>query len=167
MILTAATETAEAHTKKALVRKQVKYYANRFPVGDIEFDDHNPVRAVSGVVYKDADGASQTLSTADYNMDFTGETFRIYPARSTSWPDTYDYAEARDNVTVTFVAGYGSTEGDQTTGAVPERVNAAIKIIAADLYENRESVVVGTVVNAVHIPATAEKLLMQEAVLRF
>ena len=50
---------------------------------------------------------------------------------------------------------------------MPERIKAAIKIIAADLYENRESVVVGHTVSSVDIPATAEKLLMQEATLRF
>ena len=168
MILTAATQAAEAHTKLALVRKQAKWYANDFPAGDIVFDDFNPVRDVSSISYKDSTGTATTLSTADYNLDFHGDTLRIYPAYSTSWPSVYPYSDARDNVTITFTAGYGSTEGNQdSSGSVPERVNAAIKIIAADLYENRESVVVGTVVNSVNIPATAEKLLMQEATLRF
>ena len=168
LILTAATQAAEAHTKRALVRKQAKWYANDFPAGDIVFDDYNPVRAVSSISYKNTTGTATTLSTADYNLDFHGETLRIYPAYSTSWPSVYDYSDARDNVTITFTAGYGSTEGNQdSSGTVPERINAAIKIIAADLYENRESVVVGTVVNRVNIPASAEKLLDQEAVLRF
>jgi len=168
LILTAAIETAEAHTKRALVRKQAKWYANSFPAGDIVFDDYNPVRDVSSISYKNSTGVATTLSTADYNLDYVGDTLRIYPAYSTSWPDTYDYTDARDNVTITFTAGYNSTNATQgSTGDVPERIKAAIKIIAADLYENRESVVVGTVVNSVHIPATAEKLLMQEATLRF
>lgn len=63
-----------------------------------------PVTAVSSVTYIDADGDSQTFSSASYDTDLTGEPGRIKPkSNGSGWPTTKTIPNA---VTVTFTAGY-------------------------------------------------------------
>jgi len=140
-LLSAARETAEAHTKLALVRKQVKYYLNNFPAGDIVFYDHNPVRSVSSISYKEpTSGVATTLSTADYNIDYKAECLRVYPAVSTGWPSVYSYSDAKDNVTVTVLSGFKSTHATRdSTADVSENVKAGIKLYAEHLYSGADT----------------------------
>ncbi len=87
-----------------------------------------------GISYVDGNGATQTLSSALYQVDARSEPGRIVPAYGQSWPSTREQLNA---VTITYRAGY--TDAD----AVPKRIKQAIGLLAAHWYENREAV--GTV----------------------
>lgn len=91
--------------------------------------DLDPVQSVS-VTYVDSLGAVQTLAPASYHLvrDAAGPV--IVPSDGASWPTT---AIRPDAVRVSAVCGYGDP------AAVPGAIKAAIKLIAGDLYANREA----------------------------
>ncbi len=90
------------------------------------------VKEVVSVQYVDADGALQTLSESAYYADTIRDPGRLVPV--SSWPATANRPNA---VRVTYKVGY-----DDAT-KIPAPLIAAIKLIVGDLFENRESQVVG------------------------
>lgn len=93
----------------------------------------HPLLELNSLTYMDADGATQTLSTASYVTVSSRRPPFIVPATGTTWPVTYDHPEA---VTVSFNAGFAT---------IPADIVAAVKLRLATLYEHREEIVVGTI----------------------
>lgn len=85
-----------------------------------------PVVSVSSVTYLDADGATQTVPSADYRLAISGGTGIVEIKPNASWPSVGDFAHP---ITITFVAGAG----------VPAALKAALMLIVGDLYANREA----------------------------
>jgi uncharacterized phiE125 gp8 family phage protein len=94
-----------------------------------------PVQSVTSITYLDENGDQQTLSAADYVLRTDSDAAYIYPTVGKTFPTTLNAAGA---VTVTYVAGYGNEGTD-----VPAPLLEAVKRLAASMYENRESVLVG------------------------
>lgn len=110
-----------------------------------------PVSAVTSVTYRDADDVEQTLSTDVYGGPLADAASPfIYRKSGQSWPSVHDRPDA---VAVTFVAGYGAA------AAVPAPLRQAILLMVADLYENRETVVTGTIASAIPMSATVQRLI--------
>lgn len=63
-----------------------------------------PASSITSIGYVDADGASQTLSTDDYELDL-GRNSVTCLNDDDGWADTLSTASNRDTVTVTFVCG--------------------------------------------------------------
>ncbi|TIO39548.1 MAG: hypothetical protein E5X96_00025 [Mesorhizobium sp.] len=99
----------------------------RLPVG--------PVASVSGVTYYDGSNMQQTLATSVYDKftDALGTYVGLKPDQS--WPSSYTRPDA---VSVTFIAGTDAS-------AVPAPLKVAIMLLAANWYENRESVSLGSI----------------------
>lgn len=94
-----------------------------------------PLSSVTSVAYVDSAGDSQTLVVdTDYTVDQYSTPPRIVPAYGCSWPSTYGHI---NDVTVTYVAGYGAT-----AGSVPGTILHAMKLLIGDAYEHREESVV-------------------------
>jgi hypothetical protein len=89
-----------------------------------------PVSTITSITYTDTDGATQTLSASGYTLDTKSLVARLGPSYGNSWPSTYAVMNA---VTVRFVCGYGAA------AAVPPAIRQAILILAADMYQNRET----------------------------
>ena len=100
---------------------------------------HAPASEIVSIQYYDADNVQQTLDPADYEFDPTSEPARLRPAVGSSWPATYERYAA---VEIQWKAGFGDDPTD-----VPDDVRSAIKLALGDLYENRESIVLGLNVN--------------------
>lgn len=133
----AAREQAEDQTRRQFVTATYELNLDRFPGGDGTIElPRNPVQSVSSIVYTASDGGTETFSTNKYVVDADHEPARIYPDWSNTWPATRDQRKA---VTITYVAGYGAPSD------VPESLRSAIKLMAGDLYENREAQVSGTI----------------------
>lgn len=90
-----------------------------------------PVKAVTSIAYVDADGATQTLDSGDYQVDVAGDVARICPVYGGSWPSTRLQNAA---VTVTY------TLGESSSANVPANLRTAVLLLAAHLYQNREAV---------------------------
>jgi uncharacterized phiE125 gp8 family phage protein len=89
------------------------------------------------VKYRDVNGTEQTLATSQYWVT-NNEPATIVRAYDVTWPELqYGRPQA---IKVSVTVGYGD-DGDD----VPEEIRHAIKLVITDLYENRGTVVLGTV----------------------
>ncbi len=110
-----------------------------------------PLASVTSIVYLDTDGASQTLSASLYQVDTKTMPGRIAPAFAQAWPSV---REQMAPVVVTYVAGYGAA-----STAVPESFRSLIRLLVAHQYENREPLVIGTIV--AELPHAIQTLFRQ------
>lgn len=100
-----------------------------------------PVVAVTAVGYYDPDGTAQVDVVGNYRVMADDRRPLMRPVPTKSWPAT----ELReDAISITFTAGFS---------AVPAPLAAAIKMLVGHWFENRESVVTGTI--ATEIPLAA------------
>lgn len=99
-----------------------------------------PCQTVDSITYVDTAGATLTVDASTYVVSGLGGDLPavIEPAYGAEWPATRTMREA---VTVTFTAGYGDDAAD-----TPEPIRAAIRLLAAHLYEHREAVALGATV---------------------
>lgn len=154
-LIQAARETVETYTHRAIPAQTWDLKLDGFTAHEY-FEDgaiwlpKPPVSSVTSVTYLDGAGASQTwTATTGWLSDLpTGpwaRRARIYPAFGVSWPATYGVPNA---VTIRFVAGYTS---------VPEAIKAGMKLLIGHWYQNRETVITGTI--AQELPVTVAALL--------
>jgi uncharacterized phiE125 gp8 family phage protein len=111
--------------------------------------------SVSSISYVDSNGDDQTLSTDIYDVDIYSKPARITESYGQVWPNTRRVVNA---VTVTYVAGYGTTRED-----VPGTIKAAMKLLMAHWFENREEVVLLNTI-AQELPMAAKALLNMDGV---
>lgn len=131
----AARGYVEQATGRKLITQTWRLTLDCFPC---EFRlPYPPLQSVTSIKYLDTDGVEQTLDTAEYEVDTTNVPGRVVLAYGKYWPLTRQTINA---VRVTFVCGYGDPSD------VPEELKAAIHLIQAGLYENREDKVIGTIV---------------------
>lgn len=116
-----------------------------------------PLISVDEITYRDPDGGTQALAPAAYQVvDGGSQRSFIALEPNQAWPGTDDRYDA---VTVRFTAGYapsGDSPPDYAAN-VPFPIKAALMIMVADMYENREQRITGTIV--AELP-TVERLLM-------
>lgn len=130
--IAAATEHAEVYQLRSILERTWRLTLPRFPRGGRFIRlPRPPLQSVTSITYIDPDGAEQTMDSSAYLVMSDG---RVLLAAE-GWPRT---ASRQDAVRITYVAGYG--EG----GDAPQATRAAILLLVGHLYENRESVTVGT-----------------------
>ncbi len=121
---------------RALVTQTWRMKLPSFPAGCIRLP-LPPLQSVTGIVYLDRDGATQTLAPSAYQVIVDDEPGRIQPVYGTIWPT----ARAQSgSVAITFVAGYGAPS------AVPQIIKNYILHRAAQSYAQREAVISGTII---------------------
>lgn len=139
MKLAAARSELEETIRRAIITQTWRLKLDAFPdgAGDILLP-RPPLQSVTSITYVDADGATQTLATSVYEAQADEEPARVTLKYGQNWPAVRDQPNA---VTVTFEAGYGDSPED-----VPAPLRAWLLLRMAELYENREPTVIGTVV---------------------
>lgn len=113
---------------RALVTQTWELVCDRLPYGAIELP-LGPLQSVVSIKYRDASGDEQTLPPSYYAVDTASDPGRVSPIGN--WPAT------TGEVVIRYVAGYGGL------ASVPAAIKAAILLMVGDLYENRETSIVG------------------------
>jgi uncharacterized phiE125 gp8 family phage protein len=109
----------------------------------------SPLVSVTSIQYIDEDGDTQTLDSSYYTVDTASQPGRVNRAYDTTYPNTQDVSNA---LTVTYTAGYG------TASEVPSPIRAAINLLVAHWFENREPVAFSSPSN---IPFTITAIMNQ------
>jgi uncharacterized phiE125 gp8 family phage protein len=167
-LIAAATDYVQRTTDIQFITGDVTLKLDRFPSGTEYYTGHDwrptlndsqvydsvlltksPVISIGSVTYLDAAGASQTLATSVYALDNTHQVARMHLKYNQSWPDIRGDV---DGITITYSVGYGV---DGSTA--PASLKAAIKLLVAHWYENREAAVQGQVVRS--IPFAVDSLI--------
>ena len=128
IMITAAREWAENYSGRTFMATTFTEKMDSFE-NVIELP-YPPLASVTSITYIDTDGASQTVSTDIYDVDTTTEPGLITLAYNQSWPDVRSQHNA---VTITYVAGYG------TSSFVPDKFKIAIMQLVANMDINREA----------------------------
>jgi len=148
-LITAAREYVEAYLGQALITQTIQEKWDTVPPvingkePTLELTVH-PVQSVTSITYVDTDGNTQTLDSGNYDVDTHRDVARIRIGYGESWPSLRSEINA---LTVTYVAGYGAT-----AATVPAYLVQAIRLIVADMYDNRTDYVKG-------LPTAAERLM--------
>ena len=131
----AAREYAEGLQDRALVEARYLGWLDAVPTSPVEIPLAGDVE-VEEVALIDVDGAEVVVPAENYVLDGTSEPALLFPRGD--WPS----AELREKggVRVTYTVG-------PRGGLVPQQVRAAIKLMAADLYEHREETLTGTIIS--------------------
>ena len=130
-IIYAGTEHVENVTRRKLLTQTWDYYLDEFPDGSIKIPFGN-LASVTSIIYKDSDGTETTLTlNTDYLVETNGEGIgRIVLPYGAAWPSFTAWPSKP--ITIKFVCGWTAA------ALVPYTIKAALKLIASDLYENRE-----------------------------
>lgn len=126
----AAREACEQIIGRPLITQTIARVSDDWPDDDDIELLRAPVQSITSITYLDADGASQTASTALYTLDNADEhgPAWVLLQDGQTWPTLGDYGNA---VTVTFVAGYGAAS------SVPAAIKQWILLAVAHMFENR------------------------------
>ena len=151
--LDAAIRKYEELSSRILAKGVWNLSLDAFPVNNIIEVKRCPVMEVKSIKYIDATGIEQTIPVANYRVDKISEPGRIAPAYGKSWPTTANVINA---VTIEFEAGYDVSE------KVPATARAAVMLMCAHWYRNREEVVVGR--TATEVPQTAMDLILLDRI---
>jgi len=101
------------------------------------------------IKYKDTKGNEQTVDSNNTILDNASEPARLSTAHSFNWPDTSKEINA---VKIKFRAGY------ENATQLNKLDLAAIMLMTAHWYRNREDVVVGKTAN--EVPQTSKDIMM-------
>ncbi len=141
-LIKVAREYAETATRRSLITQTWKYYLEDWPKGD-HFDiPMAPLQSVSLITYENSAGTVATWAATEYVVDTYSTPGRVVLAYGKSWPNAT--LNVSNPICITFICGYGTPDD------IPEKIKQGNKIDIADLYENRESIVIGQTVN--HLP---------------
>lgn len=159
VMIAAATDYCDGPTGflgRALIDQTWELVLDKFPCNEVKIP-MPPLIEVVSITYDDAAGEAQTLSPSSYLVDAVSEPGWVLPVGS--WPSTFSGVNA---VRVRFRCGYLDQTASPPVENVPASIKAAIKLIVGNLYQNRETIVVGQSVD--QIPLTAEMLLRSKRI---
>lgn len=143
----AAREIIEGRTNRSFITQSRRIKLDQFPSCGYITLTHGPVQTLTSVKYYDANEVEQTLSSSEYWVDLDTPIPRIIVKNS--WPETYCRPNA---VTIDYVAGYGDNADD-----VPAPLRSAILMRFAQLYQNRQSTILGAL--ATEVPKGEDDLI--------
>lgn len=151
----------EEYLRRPLIEQTWDFFLDKFPEDGEIVLPLPPTTGITGVFYKDDDGAEQTWNSSEYDVFLpagpTADHAKITVRRGFAWPSANGDARS---IRIRATCGYGASATD-----VPETVRTAIKMIVATNIENPQDVVTGTIATAV--PKTSEYLLAMFRVFEF
>ncbi len=128
-LIVVARREAEEFLDRALITQHWTMQLDAFPSHEF-LEVPRPNLLVGGAItYIDTSGATQTFDASNYTIDVRSLPGRVILNYGHYWPFT---RSQRNCVSFGFTAGYGPAASD-----VPAEIRHAIKLRAADLYENR------------------------------
>ena len=134
-LISVAREQVEMITWRKLITQTWYGYLNDWPSGDYIELPFGSLQSVTAVRYTDVDASQSTWSSAEYIVGTDYQKGRITLADGYAWPNENLYPS--NPIEIEFVCGYGLAD------SVPNQIKHAIKLMVAELYENREVSLVG------------------------
>lgn len=147
--ITEARAYVEDQLKSTLVETEYEIAFEEWPCGwDAATGDgrielpFGPILGVDSVHHLDTDGADTLLAESGYRLIQNGTTGFLLPAYGDWWPPARVQAQS---IRVRYRAGYPSTGSPAGADGVPPPVVRGIKMLVAHWYQNRETVLTGTI----------------------
>jgi uncharacterized phiE125 gp8 family phage protein len=144
-IITASREAVEDITRRALITQTWDLFLDGWPDGDAIKLPFGNLQTVTHVKYKNSEWASASdditlTENEDYVVETNGDQCgRVVLPYDGSWPS--DTLNNSNPITIRFVVGW------TTAALIPGKIKTAIKLLAADLYDNRGEPILGQTVS--------------------
>lgn len=135
-IITTAREHVEDITRRAIITQTWDFSLSDWPSANYIKLPFGNLQSVSSIKWKDDGGTETTLTeTTDYLVEYNGKMCgRIVLPYAETWPSGTLYPSRP--ITIRYVCGWTTRE------LVPYKIKTVIKMIAADLYANREQQII-------------------------
>jgi len=131
-LIAAATSMVEHYIGRSLTTQTWRLTLDKFT--DRIVLPRGPVQSISAFTYFDAAGVSQTVPGTTYAFDGDADPQMVVRQPSASWPSVGNLINP---VSITYVAGYSALDRD---------IKQAILMLVANWFENRETLLTGTIV---------------------
>jgi len=105
------------------------------PFGKLQSVTPEVIDGVSGIKYTDTDGDTYSWVSTEYIVDTNYQHGRITLADGYTWPNETLYPS--NPIEIVFICGYGLAT------SVPPQIKQAMKMIMSELFENRETSLIG------------------------
>ncbi len=144
-MIAASRGYCEEWTARAFVTQTWELVIDDFPAVEIMIP-RPPLQSVTSIKFDDGNGIEQTVGTLDYAVDNVSQPGWVVPSTS-GWPT--DVWDGINSVRIRYVAGYdpGTNSPIDLAANVPASLKAAMLLYLGQLYDQREDIVVGTIVN--------------------
>jgi uncharacterized phiE125 gp8 family phage protein len=154
-LISAATMQAQALVQRRFVTQTVEWVLDGWrpriclPIAPVAKDGVKSIKYIDWV-----DQQQITLDPSRYVVQTDRDSVSIIPTFATIWPIVFPYSP--EPIVIQFDVGVAPAD-------VAPNIKAAVKLIVAHLYENRQSVVVdASRVQAIQLPQGVEALLASE-----
>ena len=134
LIQSVRTEYEDKHGV-AFISQTWNLYLDAFVARKIKLPNW-PLQSVTHIKYTPYGGAQTTFSSGSYNVDVYSKPGWILLDSRSSWPT--DELVDINGIEIQFVAGWGDDPSD-----VPMPIRQAMLLAIGNLYENRETLIVG------------------------
>jgi uncharacterized phiE125 gp8 family phage protein len=143
IIIPGVREECEQILRRAIMSQALRLTLDGFPGCEIRLP-RPKLLAVSGISYRDLDGAWQTLDPSLYEVHTASTPGRVLRALDATWPSTYALP---GSVRVNYTAGYLAGTEQEQQAAVPASVKRWMLARIATAYQFREELLAGTIVS--------------------
>jgi len=132
-LIVVARQHVETVTGCSIVRQEHRLYLDKF---EEAFLPYGPAKSITQVIYIDANGSSQSLSTSVYELD--DEKGQIILSYDQSWPDA---RAQRNAIYIDYFTGYfdNSVSPISLRDDLPEDLKHAMLLLIGDLFLSRET----------------------------
>ena len=138
-LITVAREQVEMITWRKLITQTWYGYLQDWPGGKYIELPFGKLQSVTAIKYTDVDGDESTWSSDEYIVGTDYQKGRVTLADGYTWPTEVLYPS--NPIEIEFVCGYGLAV------SVPAQIKHAMKMIVSELFENRETSIIGTTFN--------------------
>lgn len=149
LMITAARQLCEEYLQRSIMPQTLQVTLDEFGCG-VRLP-WPPFAEFVSLGYTDAEGTPGSVAAEAMIVDFRSGLAELRPVYGTSWPSV----QPGSQITAQYKAGY------LDAASVPAPIKAWMLLLIGTLYENRESVVVGTGINAADLPGGIWDRLVQ------
>lgn len=147
-LIQSATAYVENITRRKLLTQTWMSYHDDWPQGGFVMP-HGRLKSITSIKYRDSSNVEYTWAATEYLVDIVNEPGRVVLGYSKTYPN--ETLLPLNPIYIQFICGFGDDDD------VPHPIKTAIMLVAADMYANRESIVIGK--SVAEIPAHIMNLL--------
>lgn len=161
-MIKAAREYCEGYQNRVYITQTLELALDGWPCGNEIELSRPPLQSVTSLIYTD-NGVDVTWPASNYIVDDYSFVARLVKAKNVSWPSAT--LPSVNGIKIRYVAGYPPDEAvpPDLAANVPQHVKQAIMLLVGHWYENRETVLIGSI--SKELEFTVQSLLSLDRVM--
>jgi uncharacterized phiE125 gp8 family phage protein len=146
-LISVARDMCERIAWRAFLTQTIELWLDAWPASNAIALPRPPLQSVTKVEYYDTADVKSTLSSTIYSVDAINEPGKLWLKYNQVWPTTL--LREHNAICVTYIAGWTNPAD------VPQSARQAMLLLIGHWYENRETIMVGTITKSIEFGVTA------------